>query len=71
MDDVFITCASFAGLAAALQIGRAGRRGAVFDSGLPGIHVAGDLPTPFLPSVTQATWQGAMAGIFAQQSMLT
>jgi len=38
---------------------------------LPGIYAAGDLATPFLPSVTQATWQGAMAGIFAQQSMLT
>lgn len=38
---------------------------------MPGIYAAGDLATPFLPSVTQATWQGAMAGIFAQQSMLT
>jgi len=38
---------------------------------MPGIYAAGDLTTPFLPSVTQATWQGAMAGIFAQQSMLT
>ncbi|MDR7298234.1 thioredoxin reductase [Pelomonas aquatica] len=38
---------------------------------LPGIYAAGDLATPFLPSVTQATWQGSMAGIFAQQSMLT
>ncbi|MDR7272570.1 thioredoxin reductase [Pelomonas saccharophila] len=38
---------------------------------VPGIYAAGDLATPFLPSVTQATWQGAMAGIFAQQSMLT
>jgi len=37
---------------------------------MPGIYAAGDLATPFLPSVTQATWQGAMAGIFAQQSML-
>jgi thioredoxin reductase len=36
----------------------------------PGIYAAGDLATPFLPSVTQSTWQGAMAGIFAQQSML-
>ena len=35
-----------------------------------GIYAAGDLTTPFLPSVTQATSQGAMAGIFAQQSML-
>ena len=37
---------------------------------VPGIYAAGDLATPFLPSVTQSTWQGAMAGIFAQQSML-
>ncbi|MBD9577784.1 NAD(P)/FAD-dependent oxidoreductase [Pseudomonas sp. BGr12] len=36
----------------------------------PGIYAAGDLMTPFLPSVTQASSQGAMAGIFAQQSML-
>jgi thioredoxin reductase len=37
---------------------------------IPGIYAAGDLTTPFLPSVTQASSQGAMAGIFAQQSML-
>jgi thioredoxin reductase len=37
---------------------------------MPGIYAAGDLSTPFLPSVTQSTWQGTMAGIFAQQSML-
>jgi thioredoxin reductase len=37
----------------------------------PGIYAAGDLTTPFLPSVTQASSQGAMAGIFAQQSMLS
>lgn len=37
---------------------------------VPGIYAAGDLATPSLPSVTQASWQGAMAGIFAQQSML-
>ncbi len=37
---------------------------------VPGIYAAGDLATPFLPSVTQSTWQGAMAGIFAQQSMV-
>jgi thioredoxin reductase len=36
----------------------------------PGIYAAGDLTTPFLPSVTQASSQGAMAGIFAQQSMV-
>ena len=36
---------------------------------VPGIYAAGDLATPFLPSVTQASSQGAMAGIFAQQSM--
>jgi len=37
---------------------------------VPGIYAAGDLTTAFLPSVTQASSQGAMAGIFAQQSML-
>ncbi|MBX8474613.1 NAD(P)/FAD-dependent oxidoreductase [Pseudomonas capsici] len=37
---------------------------------MPGIYAAGDLATTFLPSVTQASSQGAMAGIFAQQSML-
>jgi thioredoxin reductase len=37
---------------------------------MPGVYAAGDLATPFLPSVTQASSQGAMAGIFAQQSML-
>jgi thioredoxin reductase len=37
---------------------------------MPGIYAAGDLTTPFLPSVTLASSQGAMAGIFAQQSML-
>jgi len=37
---------------------------------MPGIYAAGDLTTPSLPSVTQASSQGAMAGIFAQQSML-
>jgi thioredoxin reductase len=37
---------------------------------MPGIYAAGDLATPFLPSVTRASSQGAMAGIFAQQSML-
>ena len=37
---------------------------------MPGIYAAGDLATPFLPSVTLASSQGAMAGIFAQQSMV-
>jgi len=37
---------------------------------VPGIYAAGDLATPLLPSVTQASSQGAMAGIFAQQSMV-
>ncbi|WP_372027680.1 NAD(P)/FAD-dependent oxidoreductase [Tistrella mobilis] len=36
----------------------------------PGIYAAGDLANPGIPSVTTAAWQGAMAGIFAQQSML-
>jgi thioredoxin reductase len=40
------------------------------ETSLPGIYAAGDLTTPVLPSVTQASSQGAMAGIFAQQSML-
>ena len=40
------------------------------ETSVPGIYAAGDLATPFLPSVTQASSQGAMAGIFAQQSML-
>jgi len=37
---------------------------------MPGVYAAGDLATAFLPSVTLASSQGAMAGIFAQQSML-
>ncbi|NIA52269.1 NAD(P)/FAD-dependent oxidoreductase [Massilia sp. TW-1] len=37
---------------------------------MPGIYAAGDLATPLMPSVTQASSQGAMAGIFAQQSMV-
>src|SRR5579872_628646 len=37
---------------------------------MPGIYAAGDLTTPSLPSVTVASSQGAIAGIFAQQSML-
>lgn len=40
------------------------------ETSMPGIYAAGDLTTPFLPSVTQASSQGAMAGISAQQSML-
>ena len=40
------------------------------ETSMPGIYAAGDLATPFLPSVTLASSQGAMAGIFAQQSML-
>jgi thioredoxin reductase len=35
-----------------------------------GIYAAGDLATPLMPSVTLASSHGAMAGIFAQQSML-
>ena len=37
------------------------------ETSMPGIYAAGN---PGMPSVTTATWQGAMAGIFAQQSML-
>ena len=40
------------------------------ETSMPGIYAAGDLTNPMLPSVTTASWQGAMAGIFAQQSML-
>ncbi|WP_217171041.1 FAD-dependent oxidoreductase [Sphingobium chlorophenolicum] len=40
------------------------------ETSIPGIYAAGDLANPGIPSVTTATWQGAMAGIFAQQSML-
>jgi thioredoxin reductase len=40
------------------------------ESSMPGIYAAGDLANPGMPSVTTASWQGAMAGIFAQQSML-
>ena len=40
------------------------------ETSMPGIYAAGDLANPHMPSVTTASWQGAMAGIFAQQSML-
>ena len=40
------------------------------ETSMPGIYAAGDLATPLTPSVTLASSQGAMAGIFAQQSML-
>ena len=40
------------------------------ETNMPGIYAAGDLTNPGMPSVTTASWQGAMAGIFAQQSML-
>lgn len=40
------------------------------ETSMPGIYAAGDLANPGMPSVTTASWQGAMAGIFAQQSML-
>ncbi|MCU6500246.1 NAD(P)/FAD-dependent oxidoreductase [Rugamonas sp. A1-17] len=41
------------------------------ETSTPGIYAAGDLANPGTPSVTTATWQGVMAGIFAQQSMLS
>ncbi len=41
------------------------------ETSVPGIYAAGDLANPGLPSVTTASWQGATAGISAQQSMLT
>jgi thioredoxin reductase len=40
------------------------------ETSMPGIYAAGDLANLLMPSVTTASWQGAMAGIFAQQSML-
>jgi len=40
------------------------------ETSMRGIYAAGDLANPLMPSVTTASWQGAMAGIFAQQSML-
>lgn len=40
------------------------------ETSMPGVYAAGDLTNPTIPSVTTASWQGAMAGIFAQQSML-
>jgi thioredoxin reductase len=40
------------------------------ETSMLGIYAAGDLATPGMPSVTQASSQGAMAGISAQQSML-
>jgi thioredoxin reductase len=41
------------------------------ETSTPGIYAAGDLANPATPSVTTAAWQGTMAGIFAQQSMLS
>jgi thioredoxin reductase len=41
------------------------------ETSTPGIYAAGDLANPLTPpSVTLASAHGAMAGIFAQQSML-
>jgi thioredoxin reductase len=40
------------------------------ETSMPGIYAAGDLANPGMPSVTTASSHGAMAGIFAQQSML-
>ncbi len=40
------------------------------ETSMPGIYAAGDLANPGMPSVTTASWQGATAGISAQQSML-
>ena len=41
MDDVIIVGGSFAGLAAALQLGRARRKATVLDTGLPRNRFAG------------------------------
>lgn len=40
------------------------------ETSMPGIYAAGDLANPGMASVTTAIWQGATAGISAQQSML-
>ncbi|MDY4323041.1 NAD(P)/FAD-dependent oxidoreductase [Pectobacterium brasiliense] len=40
------------------------------ETSMPGIYAAGDLANPSMHSVTTAAWQGAIAGISAQQSML-
>jgi len=40
------------------------------ETSVPGIYAAGDLANPAMASVTTAIWQGATAGISAQQSML-
>ncbi len=40
------------------------------ETSMPGIYAAGDLANPLMASVTTASSHGAMAGIFAQQSML-
>lgn len=40
------------------------------ETSLSGIYAAGDLANPLMASVTTAIWQGATAGISAQQSML-
>ncbi|HGM7291997.1 TPA: NAD(P)/FAD-dependent oxidoreductase [Serratia marcescens] len=40
------------------------------ETSMPGIYAAGDLANPAMASVTTAIWQGATAGISAQQSML-
>jgi thioredoxin reductase len=40
------------------------------ETSMPGIYAVGDLANPGMASVTTAIWQGATAGISAQQSML-
>lgn len=40
------------------------------ETSIPGIYAAGDLANPGMASVSLALSQGAMAGIFAQQSMV-
>lgn len=40
------------------------------ETSVPGVYAAGDLANPLMASVSTASCQGAMAGIFAQQSML-
>jgi len=40
------------------------------ETSLSGVYAAGDLANPLMASVTTAIWQGATAGISAQQSML-
>ena len=54
MNDVIIVGGSFAGLAAALQLGRAHRKVTVLDTGLPRNRFAGHFPTEDAPETLLA-----------------